>query len=138
MKKTLLSLILLFSISKTALLADPMLGEVKMFAGTFTPRGWAFCEGQLLPISKNSALFSLLGTTYGGDGRQTFALPDLRGRAAVHPGAIDLGSKEGALGAVNAGEPVKSATLEAGNPKTQASVRLHYIICIEGDYPSRN
>ncbi|OEK09718.1 phage tail protein [Flavivirga aquatica] len=57
-----------------------------MFGGNFAPRGWAFCDGQLLPISQYSALFSLLGTTYGGDGRTTFALPDLRGRVAIHPG----------------------------------------------------
>ena len=57
-----------------------------MFAGTFAPRGWAYCDGQLLPISGNEALFSLLGTTYGGDGRTTFALPDLRGCVPVHPG----------------------------------------------------
>lgn len=65
---------------------EPYIGEVRIFAGNFAPRGWAFCEGQLLPISQNTALFAILGTTYGGDGRVTFALPDLRGRAAVHPG----------------------------------------------------
>jgi len=57
-----------------------------MFGGNFAPRGWAFCDGQLLAISSNSALFSILGTTYGGDGRTTFGLPDLRGRVALHPG----------------------------------------------------
>lgn len=57
-----------------------------MFAGNFAPRGWALCDGQILPISQNTALFSILGTTYGGDGRTTFALPDLRGRVPVHPG----------------------------------------------------
>jgi len=65
---------------------DPFLGEIIMFAGNFAPRGWALCEGQLLPISQYSALFSILGTTYGGDGRTTFALPDLRGRAPIAPG----------------------------------------------------
>ncbi len=65
---------------------EPFLAQIILFAGNFAPRGWAFCQGQLLPISQNSALFSLLGTTYGGDGRTTFALPDLRGRAAMHPG----------------------------------------------------
>lgn len=65
---------------------DPLLGEIMMFAGNFAPRGWAFCDGQLLPIAQNDALFSLLGTTYGGDGRTTFALPDLRGRAPIHAG----------------------------------------------------
>ncbi len=81
---------------------EPFLGQIVMFAGNFAPRGWAFCDGQLLPISQNSALFSILGTTYGGDGRTTFALPDLRGRVPVHqgngPGLSDrrLGSKGGA------------------------------------------
>ncbi len=65
---------------------DQMLGEIRIFAGNFAPRGWAFCEGQLLPISQNTALFSLLGTIYGGDGRTTFALPDLRGRVAISAG----------------------------------------------------
>ena len=68
-------------------MSDPFLGQVTMFAGNFAPRGWAFCDGQLLPISSYSALFSLLGTIYGGDGRTTFALPDLRGRVPVHPGS---------------------------------------------------
>ena len=65
---------------------DPFIGQILMFAGNFAPRGWALCDGQLLPIAQNQALFSILGTTYGGDGRTTFALPDLRGRVAVHPG----------------------------------------------------
>ncbi|WP_375579649.1 tail fiber protein [Marivirga tractuosa] len=66
---------------------DPFLAEVMIFAGNFAPRGWAFCNGQLLPISSYSAVFSLVGTTYGGDGRTTFALPDLRGRAPIHFGS---------------------------------------------------
>lgn len=65
---------------------DPYLAQIILFAGNFAPRGWAFCDGQLLPITSNTALFSLLGTTYGGDGRTTFGLPDLRGRAPVHAG----------------------------------------------------
>ena len=67
-------------------MSEPFVGEVRMFAGNFAPRGWAFCDGQLLAVSQNDALFSLLGTIYGGDGRTTFALPDLRGRAAMHAG----------------------------------------------------
>lgn len=62
------------------------IGEVRMFAGNFAPRSWAFCDGQLLPISQNTALFSIIGTIYGGDGRTTFALPDLRGRVPIGPG----------------------------------------------------
>jgi len=65
---------------------EPFIGQIIMFGGNFAPRGWAFCNGQLLAISQNQALFSILGTTYGGDGRTTFGLPDLRGRVAMHPG----------------------------------------------------
>jgi len=68
-------------------MAEPFIGEIRMFAGNFAPRGWAFCDGQLLAVSQNDALFSLLGTTYGGDGRTTFGLPDLRGRIPVHAGS---------------------------------------------------
>ena len=66
--------------------ADPFIGGMSMIGFNFAPRSWAFCDGQLLAISSNSALFSLLGTSYGGDGRTTFGLPDLRGRVAIHPG----------------------------------------------------
>lgn len=65
---------------------DPFIAQIIMFGGNFAPRGWAFCNGQLMAISSNNALFSLIGTTYGGDGRSTFALPDLRGRAPIHAG----------------------------------------------------
>lgn len=67
-------------------MAQPYVGEIRMFAGNFAPAGWMFCEGQLLPISENEPLFTLIGTTYGGDGQETFALPDLRGRLVMHPG----------------------------------------------------
>ncbi|MGD2111337.1 MAG: tail fiber protein [Phycisphaerae bacterium] len=67
-------------------MSEPFIGEIRMWGLNFAPRGWAFCNGQLLPISQNTALFSLLGTTYGGDGRTTFGLPNLQGRAPVHPG----------------------------------------------------
>ena len=82
-------------------MSDPFIGEIRMFGGNFAPRGWAFCEGQLLSVNQNDALFSLLGTIYGGDGRTTFGLPDMRGRVPVHmgqgPGLSDrrLGSKGG-------------------------------------------
>jgi microcystin-dependent protein len=66
--------------------ADPFVAEIRIFAGNFAPTGWAFCDGQLMPISQNTALFALLGTTYGGDGQANFALPDLRDRAPMHPG----------------------------------------------------
>ena len=80
---------------------EPFIGMIVMFGGNFAPRSWAFCDGQLLAISQNSALFSILGTTYGGDGRTTFGLPELRGRVAMHPGngpglaARQLGQKGG-------------------------------------------
>lgn len=80
---------------------DPFIGTIIMFGGNFAPRGWAFCDGQLLAIPSNEALFSILGTTYGGDGRTTFGLPDLRGRVPIHEGQgpglsnYPLGSKGG-------------------------------------------
>src|SRR5688572_3784932 len=67
-------------------MAQPYVGEIRMFGGNFAPAGWMFCEGQLLPISENETLFQLIGTTYGGDGQSTFALPDLRGRLPIHQG----------------------------------------------------
>ena len=74
-------------------MSQPFIGEIRIFAGNFAPAGWAFCEGQLVPISENDALFTLIGTTYGGDGESTFGLPDLRGRIPIHQG-----SKEFTLG----------------------------------------
>ena len=67
-------------------MAQPYIGEIRMFGGNFAPAGWMFCEGQLLPIAENDTLFNLIGTTYGGDGQSTFALPDLRGRLPIHQG----------------------------------------------------
>jgi microcystin-dependent protein len=66
-------------------MADPFVAEIRIFPFNFAPRGWSWCDGQLLPLSQNTALFSLLGTTYGGDGKSNFALPDLQGRAPMHP-----------------------------------------------------
>jgi len=78
-------------------MADPFLGEIRMFGGNFAPAGWATCDGQLLPISQNTALFSLLGTSYGGNGQTTFGLPDLRGRIAINQsGDLPLGQSAGA------------------------------------------
>lgn len=68
-------------------MSQPYVGEIRMFAGNFAPAGWMFCEGQLLPISEYETLFNLIGTTYGGDGQSTFALPDLRGRLPIHMGS---------------------------------------------------
>lgn len=83
-------------------MADPFVAEIRIFPFNFAPRGWAWCNGQLLPLAQNTALFSLLGTTYGGNGKTTFALPDLQGRAPMHPGQgpglslHDLGETGGA------------------------------------------
>ena len=67
-------------------MSNPYIGEIRIFAGNFAPRGWAFCDGQVLPIAQNTALFSIIGTTYGGDGRTTTGLPNLQGQAPMHPG----------------------------------------------------
>ena len=77
-------------------MSEPFLAEIKLVGFNFAPRGWAFCDGQILPINQNQSLFSLLGTTYGGDGRTSFGLPDLRGRTPVHLGdGLTLGQKAG-------------------------------------------
>lgn len=68
-------------------MGQPFIGEIRMFAGSFAPAGWAFCDGQLIPISENDALFTLIGTTYGGDGQETFALPNLQSRIPIHAGS---------------------------------------------------
>jgi microcystin-dependent protein len=128
-----------------------MIGEIKMFAGNFAPRGWSFCEGELLPVRANMALFSVLGTTYGGDGRTNFALPDLRGRVSVHPGkgpglsmSYRLGQKSGQeiiRGEAKATSPGNStiyALNMADADNRQPSLTINYIICIEGIFPSRN
>ena len=89
-------------------MSEPFIAEIIMFGCNFAPRGWAFCDGQLLPIAQNTALFSILGTTYGGDGRTTFGLPDLRGRVAIHDGSgtgpglspYRLGQKGGVEGVI--------------------------------------
>jgi microcystin-dependent protein len=84
-------------------MSEPFLAEIKIVGFNFSPRGWAFCDGQILPINQNQSLYALLGTTYGGDGRTTFALPDLRGRTPIHVGSSNgtshgLGQKAGAEG----------------------------------------
>jgi microcystin-dependent protein len=86
-------------------MSQPYLGEIRMFAGNFEPVGWAFCNGQLLSIAQNNALFALLGTTYGGDGQNTFALPDLQGRVPIH-----FGTGNG-LGTVNLADKAGSETV---------------------------
>lgn len=111
-------------------MSEPFVGEIKMFAGNFAPRGWALCDGQILAVSQNDALFSLFGTIYGGDGRSTFGLPDMRGRFPIHAGSgpglstRKLGAKGGAEQvAVSANQiPAHShrmrCTTEAGNQRS--------------------
>jgi microcystin-dependent protein len=102
--------------------AQPYVGEIRMFAGNFAPAGWMFCEGQLLPISENETLFQLIGTTYGGDGQSTFALPDLRGRIPLHQGNGKILAETGGAESVtltvqqipNHGHPLTGAAI-AGN-----------------------
>jgi microcystin-dependent protein len=81
-------------------MAQPYVGEIRMFAGNFAPAGWMFCDGQLLPISENETLFNLIGTTYGGDGQSTFALPDLRGRLPLHQGNGSILAETGGVESV--------------------------------------
>ena len=104
-------------------MSEPFIGEIRMFGGNFAPRGWAFCDGQLVSISSNDALFALLGTIYGGDGRTTFGLPDLRGRIPIHqgqgPGLTNrpIGQKSGVERAgVNVNQlPVHSHPMQASS-----------------------
>ncbi len=111
---------------------QPILGEMKFFAGDFAPYGWAKCDGQLMSVSQYQTLFSVLGTVYGGDGRTTFGLPDMRGRTPMHAGTeyvmdwVSLGSKNG-------GQNLEPGT-GAGPAATLA---MTCIIAVQGTYPSR-
>ncbi|MBL8501020.1 MAG: phage tail protein [Nitrosomonas sp.] len=100
-------------------MSEPFLGEIRPFGFGFTPKGWASCDGQLLLIAQNTALFSLLGTMYGGDGRTTFALPDLRGRAGMHPSPVhtqgEPGGQEGVALLTTAQIPLHSHTANCSN-----------------------
>jgi len=113
----------LFLFTKTIYAQDQYLGEIKLFAGNFAPKGWTLCQGQLLPINQNQALFALLGTTYGGNGTTNFALPDYRGRAAAgsgpsYPQGTKVGSENTTLTAANLpahnhNEPIKVSSSKA-------------------------
>lgn len=107
-------------------MSDSYVGEIRMFGGTFAPAGWAFCDGQLLSIGEHETLFSLVGTTYGGDGQSTFALPDLRGRTPVHrsdplPQGTSVGLAAG---------PATSAL------QSPPGLVVNFIISLQGVYPS--
>ena len=120
-------------------MAQPYVGEIRMFAGNFAPAGWMLCEGQLLPISENETLFQLIGTTYGGDGETTFALPDLRGRIPIHQGnGFVLAQTGGAEGitltvsqiaahnhALMASNDIPSQSSPANNVPGQAAAKLY-------------
>ena len=116
-------------------MADPFVAEIRVFPFNFAPRGWAWCDGQLLPLSQNTALFSLLGTTYGGNGKSNFSLPDLQGRAVMHPGQgpglslHDLGEQSG----------VETVTLlESEIPNHTHTLRAHDLDLGELNAPSPN
>lgn len=100
-------------------MSDPYVGEIRMFGGNFAPAGWAFCDGSLMPISENETLFQLIGTTYGGDGQSTFALPDLRGRVPIHMGT-------GAGLTVQIGEQAGSETITLTPP--QIPIHSHSLL----------
>ena len=156
MKTKLSSVVLLFMLVSTMSFSqEKMMGEIKMFAGNFAPRGWAFCDGQILKISKHSALFSLLGTNYGGDGRITFALPDLRNRTPVHVGekkdlldTNNVGQKGGTesteLKLVNVYKGDSEDliyTVQSGSETLHTRdpyIKINYIIALTGLYPSRD
>jgi microcystin-dependent protein len=108
---------------------DPILGTIVMFSGSFAPRGWAFCDGSLLSIGTNTALFSIIGNTYGGDGKTTFALPDLRGRVPLGvgegPGLTPCSLGQAGTGGGGQGD------------KGQPFLGINFIIALEGVYPPR-
>ena len=117
-------------------MADPFIGEIKLVPYNFAPRGWAFCQGQILPISQNTALFSLLGTTYGGNGQTTFALPDLQGRAVVHTGQ-GPGLSQYDLGEMGGQESVALSTsqMPAHSHALQVNGQAATAATASGNYP---
>ena len=110
-------------------MSEPFIAEIRIFAGNFAPRGWASCNGQLLPVAQNTALFSLIGTTYGGDGRTTTALPNLEGRAPMHPGrgpgltSRRLGQKGG-----TETEPLSEAQIAGHTHNVRAVQRTQFTV----------
>jgi len=132
-------------------MSEPFLAEIRIYGFNFAPRGWAFCDGQILPINQNQSLYSLLGTTYGGDGRTSFALPELRGRTPMHPGTgnINQGDKGGSpSGSADNGDTLDSLTLDRnlGSTLNTTSVATHgaqmdtialnFVIAQQGLFPS--
>ncbi|HBB98067.1 MAG TPA: phage tail protein [Blastocatellia bacterium] len=137
-------------------MAGPFIGEIRMVGFNFAPPGWAFCNGQLMPLSQNTALFSLLGTTYGGDGRTTFALPDFRSRGPIHfgqgPGLSlrelgEMGGEEASAlpgGSVEIPQSPANPTVlsyaPAGRPVNimEPFLVVNFIICLNGSFPSHS
>lgn len=111
-------------------MADPFVAEIRVFPFNFPPKGWAFCNGQLLPLSQNTALFSLLGTVYGGDGKSTFALPNLEGSAPVHPGQATGGSQY-FLGQAGGSETITLL-------QTEMPQHVHQLMAANGDPAESN
>lgn len=116
-------------------MADPFVAEIRIFPFNFAPKGWAWCDGQLLPLSQNTALFSLLGTTYGGNGKSNFALPDLQGRAPMHPGQ-GPGLSLHDLGETGGSETV--SLLESEMPAHSHAMRAHDLDLGELNSPAAN
>ena len=120
-------------------MAQPYVGEIRMFAGNFAPAGWMFCEGQLLPISENETLFQLIGTTYGGDGESTFALPDLRGRIPLHQGNGFILAETGGAEEITLTVPQIPAhshpLLASGDPGNQVSPANALIANVAAVFP---
>ena len=111
---------------------DWFVGEIRSFAGDFAPQGWSFCDGRQLPITRNEALFSLIGDYYGGDGRSNFKLPDLRSRVPIgFDDKNEIGRTEGSENAVTAGNPGHTHSI------LQPVIALNYIIAINGIFPTR-
>lgn len=123
-----------------AQITDAFLGEIRTFAGDVAPQGWAFCNGQLLPIENNQGLFSVIGTNFGGDGMRTFALPDMRGRSVVGAGNPSHPPyyQQRHVGEVKGSTP-QGVNLEKGDTKVpttlQPFVAVRYIICLNGLFP---
>jgi microcystin-dependent protein len=122
-------------------MAQPYVGEIRIFAGNFAPAGWMFCEGQLLPISENETLFQLIGTTYGGDGESTFALPDLRGRIPLHQGSgfilAETGGVEEVTLTVSQIPQHVHPLLASGDVGNQGSPELNLVSNSQGAVPYR-
>ena|SRR5437867_6667603 len=126
-------------------MAQPYVGEIRIFAGNFAPAGWMFCEGQLLPISENETLFQLIGTTYGGDGQSTFALPDLRGRLPLHQGNGLVLAEQGGVETVTLtvnqiaahSHPMVSSSSIGSQPNAQANLlaKVSNVDLYSGDSP---